>query len=248
MSALLVVDWDFFFPMPHDDPQESIYFYDWGHSEHWSPALLNVAWASRAAQFIRCEKPLPACVGWEDWWQRFDIDPEATLTYANSNVQALSAPDGNVWSPYEFEAVWLYDAHHDSGYGHTPENLDAMDTFTCEDWLVYFSLNGVETHVRYPRWHALWTEVEPEPDLSPFTRMMDAGNDDLPWFTHVMVCRSDSWVPPWCDQDFQAFIDSCPVAKRLSVDGTASEPRAFDLQEVTEYAAAIKQAMEATKR
>jgi len=236
--SLLVIDWDYFFPVPHDNASDMIHFYDWGHSEHWGPGVMSALWITRAAQFIQHDRPLPTVNdGWKGWWDRFAIDPEAHLVYANSNVNAIVGDDRGLLDPLDFDEVWLYDQHHDSGYGRTPKNLAEWERVTCEDWLIYFTAAGVDTHVRYPAWHTLWETVEPTPDVEPTTRCVDEGNDDLlPVFSQVMVCRSDAWVPPWCDQDFQAFIEACPVIESTCVDDTADEPRAWDVEDAIEHA------------
>src|SRR5262245_37748132 len=115
---LLVVDWDYFFPIPHDKPTEWVYLYDWAHSEAHSEEFLNHLWQTRGATFLTNDLPLPTVHGWEKFSQRFQLSEDCELTYANSNVFAATDSSGlQLWDPTDTEVVYLFDAHHDSGYG-----------------------------------------------------------------------------------------------------------------------------------
>src|SRR5262245_40814063 len=236
---LLVIDFDFFFPVPHNDVGEYLRFYDWGHSEAWSTALLSIMWQERAAAFLNADRKLPDVLVPDDFWDRFTFSDDAELTYANSNMHAVQGPDTGLWYPSDIEQVWLFDAHHDSGYGNSK-----AETVTCEDWLAYFTVNGAETHVRYPTWHTDAFDVEPNPDIAPTSRQHDDGAALDVEFDHTFVCRSDSWVPPWCDGDFGTFIARHPASVATCLDETAHEPRWWDDTLVAQFAAERKAAFE----
>lgn len=256
---LLVVDWDYFFPVPHHDLQEWLLFYDWTHSEGMSPTMQEWMWQDRAAMFFNEKGHLPTVDNdYLRFWDRVKLDPTAALTFANSNVHAISDQYGHLWMPGLVEQVWLFDAHHDSGYGKLKkpkgDDFDLADVFpngqaTCEDWLAYFTLTGSETHVRYPRWHKKWEQVDRKPDIKPTSRMRDIAKNKTDKqlehveFGHVFVCRSDAWVPPWCDHDFEVFIARAGFEETTCLDEESQRPRPFDLAAVKKFADERKEAI-----
>lgn len=227
---LLVVDWDYFFPELTQDPKVWM-LYDWGHAET-SSIYFGPIWVIRAAAFDEAGVPRPRMNDeWTDFWGRFDIDPEATLYYTDSNVGAFS-PEVRHATAERTGQVWLYDAHHDSGYAEN-RDLDKIlkdDKVTCEDWMVAYRLmHQAELHVRYPTWKTWAMDLEPEP-LVPVDRAFDDGAANPVHFDAVFVCRSGAWVPPWCDYDFQDFITDAPVNELYEID--ECEPRDWDEQAV----------------
>jgi hypothetical protein len=225
---LLCIDFDYFFPVQRVDDEQG-WLYDWGHSEANS-LYLGPIWGVRAAEFDRAGVPRPQANNeWTDWWGRFNIHEDATLYYADSNVLAYH-PD--VQGDRKAGQVWLYDAHHDSGYG---ENRDIKaivksGKVSCEDWMVAYRLqHQAELHVRYPAWKAWAMDLEPEP-LVPVDRQVDDGKPNDIVFDTVFVCRSGAWVPPWCDHDFMDFITDAPVNELYELD--PCEPREFDEDQV----------------
>jgi len=87
--SLLVVDWDFFFPMPQADSHESWQLYDWGHAE--SMIYIKHLWPTRAATFIANGVPLPKVNDeWRTWWQRFSFDRTSVLYFHESNSAAVA--------------------------------------------------------------------------------------------------------------------------------------------------------------
>jgi len=252
---VLVVDWDYFFPTPEGNPDEStmreqIEFFDWGHSEQ---SIGDWIWSVRAANFDKRNHPRPQMNDeWKTFWDRFNIDEDATLYYANSNSQA--ANDMVAHSLAERTAVlWLYDAHHDSGYGaRTIEEIRESGRVYCDDWMVgYHLFEQSELHVRYPRWKSWAAETEGGPDLPEevIDRQVDDGLPNPTLFHAVFVCRSDGWVPPWCDEQFWEFISSCHTVNELySLDEKADNPRPWSEAQVAQHIEAEKQAIELYKK
>jgi len=237
---LLVVDFDFFFPELSHDPKLWMY-YDWGHAENNS-LFYGALWVVRAADFDRNNIPRPKVNDdWMHFWERFDIDESAVLYYADSNRFALheevrrSAADTT-------GQVWLYDAHHDSGYQGTVEGLtddEGTSHFSCEDWMVGYHMLDAELHVRYPTWKTWAFEAEPEM-LIDVNRCFDNGLPNDVHFDTVFVCRSGAWTPPWCDHDFEDFITDAPVNELYELE--ECQPREWDEGAVKALILAYEQA------
>lgn len=241
---LLVVDWDYFFPTPEGDPDatlEQAFMYDWGHSEK---TIGDWIWSVRAAGFDKAGWPRPGMNDeWKTFWDRFDFDEDAILYYANSNALAAADEVRHHIAP-RTQVVWLYDAHHDSGYGtRTVKEIEESGRVYCDDWMIGYQLfEQSELHVRYPRWKPWAMDVEMGPDIE-VDRQVDDFKPNPVLFHAVFVCRSDGWVPPWCDEDFQTFIQSCPTVNELyCLDDKASEPREWDEAHVAQHIEAEKMA------
>lgn len=207
MSNLLVVDFDYFFKNPlewgdFDDPD--MWLYDWGHQE--GSRLHDALWSSRAASFWMRGSELPMAQVPDNFWSRFTFTDDAMLEVSDSNMYSGIAGEGK-----PFDQVWLYDAHHDLFRMKTHADLAAWverGTFSCEDWMYVHHLNGSKLHWRWPKGHNAAKGMKA---TVPKWVHLDAKVDDsralsLPFDT-VSVCRSGSWVPPWCDEQFDAFID-----------------------------------------
>lgn len=50
---------------------------------------------------------------------------------------------------------------------------------------------------------------------------VDDGDPIAEEFDTVFVCRSGAWVPPWCDGQFEEFLDAAP----FEIIWLDSEPR-----------------------
>lgn len=205
MTAMLAVDFDFFFPEPYGTETlgELWPLYDWAHSEALN-AIGDFLWIDRAAGFLRNNLPLPEVQVDPTFWQRFTFNDAAVGWATDSNMHAWN-PDLGV------DNVWLFDAHHDSGYhpGALSSVVDA-NRISCEDWMLVYYLTGAELHVRYPVWKTGAFNIEPEPEV-PVDRQFDDPAESLPRFDAVHVCRSGAWTPPWGDDKFEAFVAACPV-------------------------------------
>lgn len=234
---LLVVDWDYFFPNPLESgckprPGEDPILYDWGHSE--SMFMIDDIWGTRIEGFERNGLTVPDVdQRWRKFADRFSIDDDAVIKFAESNTFAGSR--GYVGD--DFESVWLFDAHHDL-YQHTSvddflkKNTSPEGTqISCEDWMFWHKSCGSDLVWRFPDWHEIWKEVHEDDDLDIAREVnLDWKVDD--WqpvdveFTDVFICRSGAWVPPWCDDEFNEFIhsfgrDTEQVGPNMSMERTA---------------------------
>lgn len=223
---ILVVDFDYFFPNPLEAGEvlDGISgLYDWGHRE--APFFIEGIWPIRASQFLAAGLPLPRAVVPEGWWSRFRLTQQPTLLLCDSNAHAGNLlPDGPIGQ------VWLFDAHHDAGYGATPqEGLQKWNghrsSLNCEDWMLNLYHGGADLHMRYPQWRANGMDMEPEPAVPVDRAVDDLAPLDIRFHT-VLMCRSGAWVPSWCDPDFTALADAYPGRQRW-LDQSV-HPRAFD--------------------
>lgn len=209
-ERLLVVDFDFFFPNPLDanaDDPNALRLYDWGHAE--TRLHRDVIWPIRATAFTIAGVPLPRCEPVDGFWDRFTLDTDLLLV-ADSNAYAGLLPAAGT------AEVLLFDAHHDSGYRCRYTDYLADRRFSCEDWTFVYHEAGARIGVRYPRWRAQWPTLEPETAI-PVDRRTDDGGPVDGVFSTVFACRSGSWVPAWCDDQWQQLLDDFPGAV-LSID------------------------------
>jgi hypothetical protein len=209
---LLVVDFDFFFPVVEDPQDPRRFLYDWAHFE--TPYHLLEAWERRALAFLLRGLDLPMPRGYEGFWQRVEASPQAVLYYADSNALAFHPQVRR-----GVREVVLFDAHHDAGYRPVGEEP------ACDDWMVFYHREGARLSLRYPSWRAHALVEEPEPQV-PLERRVDEGGPVL-GVDRIFLARSGAWVPPWADGAFFAFLASAPWPK-VNLDGVA--PRPFDLE------------------
>jgi hypothetical protein len=227
MGNLLVVDFDYFFVNPLEGghfTDEAFWLYDWGHRE--TELYRTFIWPSRAASFWANNRDLPGVNIPADWWDRFDIDPDAVCTVSDSNAYSgIMEPEAD-----GYKHVWLFDAHHDLYRIETQQEADewadAGGPITCEDWMFAHHQRGSKLHWRWPQWHKA---AKPMRDAIPKFVNCDARKDDMGKinmkFDAVSVCRSGCWVPPWCDKDFANFVESCPVMEIVEVEDGSMEQR-----------------------
>jgi hypothetical protein len=237
---LLVIDYDYFFPecdIRHSDPdkQKLWMLYDWGHSET-NMLTHSLLWPTRAATFKSYGLPLPGLTGEQDvFWPRFTFTKQAKLYYADSNVMAV-ADEVKRGVAGQKSQVWLYDAHHDSGYNTDLAEIFKRQYWTCEDWMIQYACSGCMLHVRYPKWKTWAFKAEPEPEtLKTLGVKLDRQFDDItktfletPTFHKVFVCRSGAWVPSWLDGDFEKFIAACPLKAKRDIGKGNTAPRVLD--------------------
>lgn len=91
---------------------------------------------------------------------------------------------------------------------------------------------GSKLRVRYPAWRAgadgNLVECEPPPAVE-VDRALDPGGPVEGWFDAVYVCRSGAWVPPWCDDAFEDFVDGPgAVLDTWWIDDEFPRDRAWD--------------------
>lgn len=206
-NNLLVIDFDYFFPNPclNTASHPDILLYDWSSNEtpNGDNTIPDMIWEIRAAAFTRAGKPLPTVTGYDNFWDRFTLTPDARIYVADSNVHSAHMfPDPhNVW-----DRIDLYDAHHDAGYA----NGDNTHVH-CGNWLLHhYNLGTTDINVHYPPWRDTIDGTE-TPPTAPVNRSIDDGHTPDPTtYTMASVCRSGSWVPSWCDPDFNTFTAAAP--------------------------------------
>jgi hypothetical protein len=202
---LLVVDFDYFFPNLSEAGADHLGLFDWGHAE--IPLYRDgPIWQIRAAQFLCRGLPLPRCeTGYREFWRRFRLAAGTPLWIADSNAYAATLGFDRQW-----RQVWLYDAHHDSGYQQSFPHYQTSLQISCEDWTYPLHAAGASIHVRYPPWRHRALELDGAP-LIPVDRAIDDRRLNPRIFEGVFVCRSGAWVPAWCDDQWQQFLDACPI-------------------------------------
>ncbi len=232
--ALLVVDWDFFFPNPAYgaaiDADSILYVWDFREA----PWFIDYCWPSRAAAFLEAGVPLPYCRDYENFWDRFVIRDDAPLLMGDSNANAgLLFPNSLLDddAPEAWGTVSLWDAHHDSGYKGTYEQWEASDTVACDTWMLMHHKAGSRLEVVYPSWREKIDGVEKGP-LIEVDRRIDDGTNPTTVYDAVYVCRSGAWVPSWCDHQFEEFISAVPALHAYEVPGNRwTQPRPDPLPE-----------------
>jgi hypothetical protein len=240
MINLLVVDFDYFFPvveLPQQGPDWP--YFDWYHAEG---LVLPGMWESRAANFLANKLPLPQTSGEEAaFWDRVRISPEAELYYADSNAYAIDR-SVNRW----VSSVWLYDAHHDCGYKpNAVERMLERDDVSCEDWMLAYHEAGADLHVRYPTWRTVAFDVEGDPEVEVDRIFDDRAVPDVV-FDRVFVCRSGTWTPPWLDGRFLEFVLAAPLASRTELESCS--PRQWDEGNLVAWTRTFEMAMEQVAR
>lgn len=231
---LLVIDWDYFFPNPFDGgtftEDTPLQLWDWAHNE--TPFMRDYVWSTRAGGFIGNGLELPSINDeHRSFWDRFRLAPRARLFYADSNALAVSRKIINPRT--KFASVWLYDAHHDAGYGGVEQTkrlgeIIRKGEWDCGYWMILYWTIGAALHVRYPRWKVRAFDLECEPAVPGVDRAMDDGATPDVTFDRVFVCRSGAWVPPWNEHDmtFLSFVDAAPVREKIKLESV--EPRHVD--------------------
>lgn len=201
MKTLLSIDWDFFFPIPEHDPN---CLYDWGHREDQN-LFYGLIWSIRAADFLRFRRELPATSGEEkDFWNRFHFKQDATLFYAESHSLILQVIKNTTH-------ILNFDAHHDAGYSNGKKKQEQG----CDNWVLYLPHKNT-VRVIYPSWKFYAFKAEPATQ-GKVKRIIDDGKPIPDEVDTVFVCRSGAWVPGWLDDDFDNFLDNCPVRRHIQV-------------------------------
>jgi hypothetical protein len=241
MSNLLVVDWDYFFYNPLyavDGHDPRFWLFDWGHRE--DTMFRDHIWPMRGAAFLSHGMELPGVQVPENWWARFNIADDAVCEVSDSNMYSGVVDGGRV-----FKHVWLFDAHHDCYRIKTEEQLAEFaeaGNVTCEDWMFVHHVKGAKLHWRWPKWFTYGKKMRATE--IPKWIGLDARKDDLGKidmrFDAVSICRSGSWVPPWCDEEFERFYTSCPASEIVQVDDVDLK-RAVDMDAMRSQADMLKQ-------
>jgi hypothetical protein len=193
----------------------------------------------RGARFEMNGFDLPQVEVPTNWWDRFNIAPDARCEVSDSNMYSGLVEDGR-----EFDHVWLFDAHHDL---FRIKDADQLVEFlkegrvSCEDWMFIHYANGAKLHWRYPRWFTYGKQMRHEVPkfVGCDSRKDDMGKlDPNMRFDAVSICRSGAWVPPWCDPAFEQFWTSCPAGEIVQVDSedNVNLMRKWNPEEITKLA------------
>lgn len=240
-GRLLVIDFDYFFrnPTMAAGPVDEAWMRcDWSSRE--SPFHIGDVWYLRSAAFLREGLALPRCEGdyweYERFWDRFAFTEAALWRYGaacDSNMHAGRLLPSSVGLQADgWAEVHLYDAHHDCGYdGRDDAGWEATGVYGCADWMRLHHGAGSRLNVHYPRWRAdesgELVDCE-EPPAVPVDRRVDDGQPVAEPFDAVLVCRSGAWVPSWCDDQFEEFLEAAPV-EMLWIEDRVQRDRAFDV-------------------
>ena len=223
MSNLLVIDFDFFFRNPMeagDTSDQAFWLYDWGHAENRFYIEGNIVWPSRAYGFIKEGLNLPVVDVPDGFWDRFTVTDDTPLFVADSNAYAGLLYDQN-GDP--FHDVYLYDAHHDLYKFKTRKQVqdwhETGQDITCENWMYKHLMRGSQLHWRYPQWLASGQDsADNVPPWVGLDARMDDGKPLPVEIDTIFLCRSGAWVPPWCDEQFEEFMNSAPVCEIDQLD------------------------------
>ena len=189
---IVSVDWDYFFA----DTLE----FDWGHRE--SLFFIEAIWSLRAGAVglvsgePAIDKMRPRSQ-FKHFWNSFDFPPEH-LVIAESHLSLLEVLRQ---SGIQDATVYNFDAHHDLGYGMKEEN--------CGNWAKIAHEEGrIESYkLVYPQWRFVEPEIDgsiPAPEGLEFEYFLEP--PEIEYADMVFICRSGSWTPPWCDDEWMKFI------------------------------------------
>jgi hypothetical protein len=191
---VLSVDWDYFFP--------DIAWYDWGHRE--APLFIETLWSLRCANhnLFTGERAIDAVHPDPDllksfWSRRISQEPGALLVSESHAALYYWLKDWTI------DELVSFDQHHDLGYP------SAKGTLDCGNWAGKL-LN--EKRVKrftlvYPPWRQGKKQKETEmPKRKEVTVLYDKEEVPRGHYDAVFICRSGSWTPSWCDDDFIQFV------------------------------------------
>lgn len=236
---LLSIDFDYFVNTEPKDATSD--YYEWGSSE-FTPALLqDVIWHHRAAAFLSAGLDLPGLdPDPSGFWGRFQITPGARLIVGDSHALIYHAKVRR-----GVLGVTSYDAHHDGGYGMTPEEFRGRGLVECDTWAFAYELAGVPVRIVLPPWRDGSQEVTARPSLLDALgcgdrREIDPGGPDPVVYDRVFICRSSTWLPTWLDGAFFSFLRDCPVPDGRRAFLGPLEPRAFHRDSAEEMSLAMK--------
>ena len=198
-QLIVNVDWDYFFP--------DISRFDLGHKE--TEFFIAKMWSLRA-HLVDILVPS----GHEVFWnllKTVGIEPYK-ITISESHAHCVETVLKS-WNTFPLETVMVvFDQHLDAA--HRGEYVD------CENWLLKLleeikSYGGFMTVLYVMPGFSLeeYSQIVPKKwmgwvHLMNFSQFMEYMKNEeivnLPGF----VCRSGAWTPPWCDDEFDKFVNS----------------------------------------
>lgn len=204
-KCLLSIDWDYFIHIQKEN---------WGSYIENTKNVINL-WYKRYIQAKSrgkdIQKSFQLSSGIDGFWEKI----EGHFIYAKgikafvSDSHALSY---DIAMEQGCNAVYLFDAHADLGYG----GLSSLDfEVNCANWLGKLLKDKwiEEANIIY----SPYTAEKPE-YFKPINNAFNVrypGFDDLDTgieVSAVHICRSGAWTPPWLDERFTQFIDSSGIS------------------------------------
>lgn len=251
---IISIDWDFFIwngleaegkLKVNGEEVSAAWFFDWGHSESYSPMLQEILWHTRYCAFSRNNMEMEKVAG---------INPEVGCTPIGEFLRILHkrfhlretivlSGDSHAWGYYaaqESESFYgalpitLFDAHFDLGY-HNMEDEEKEGYFDCASWLYHAMKNKKvsQAEIVYPDWRGLkeWESVKNLPHIEKLgdrvkvTTWSDwvARNDPQEVVHFVNIARSSSWTPPYLDPEFKHLLGGISGGEYICLDCTAEE-------------------------
>ena len=210
MTTLLSVDWNFFADVSGENDPKRFGFYDWGFDENQSDELQHFLWSDRASGFLWSGRPMPDTSGEEQsFWSRFRFSEDCSLFIAENHVLAART---EVCSGVD--RIISYDARYDASdyaFDCAVRSATARGYVTTENWLLQYEIDGAQIEVICPRWRSYLLGAEPQPPTH-MSWCVDDGEPVDEVIDRVFVCHSGVWTPPWLDEKWAQFVESCPVA------------------------------------
>jgi len=219
-KCLLSIDWDYF-----------IYArYNWGLYLENKKNLLDL-WYKRYMQ---------AKARGEDIQKAFRLSPEAGTFWnkikkyfkfdKNSKVYVSDshALSYKIAAENNCQAVYLFDAHADLGYG----GLASLNgEVNCSNWLGKLLNDKIikEANIFY----SPYTAEKPE-YFKTMNSIYNIGYCDLKDLDEsiavsaIHICRSGAWTPPWLDNKFTQFINALGLPYKI-VDCSERKWNTFDI-------------------
>jgi hypothetical protein len=227
---VMSIDWDYFMPTPPHGfclPWDSVEFSNWQAS----------AFKRRRGQRVSNNTP----------YRIFRVDAGACEVFLRNTLGAWSQFDLRVAESHEsivdftnelddFDVI-SFDAHHDLGYS------DYDPGVNCGNWARHLrqSRRLRSYTLVYPRWRYRY----PEHSFA----WLPEGADRVfygDWLgarlspTKVFVCRSSTWMPPWCDKEWAQLISRLKArpVRSAALEANILAPREFDVIKAAEQALA----------
>jgi hypothetical protein len=199
MGHILSVDWDFFLP--------DTTAFDWGIKE--APFWFEPVWITRADSWA-IGRPDQLAVDIQpdsglltDFWKKVCPNPPRRLVIreSHSELWTLLEQDGDP------SIVINYDAHHDLYYEDKPWEREPP-IVECGSWAgAGLELGLISSYtVVYPQWRRKAGEYPPRRFMKKHGvqlryQLQPAEDCDV-----LFICRSPSWSPTWCDDQWLEFI------------------------------------------
>lgn len=216
-QIFLSVDFDFFC---RELPE-----WDWGHSEHHSPLLMDALWISRYAHKDGCDIEKHASPHPLKFFSSLQM-----LGFDFNRCEKLVVGDSHKWASAEYDRmtgdsdVVNFDAHHDMGYCKPGvwRRLRNRRHVDCSNW----GLDILSAYLRpkmytvYPKWRGLQEiESSTRSGNTPWTfRKNVAQRFEYGVFSNeyvqqisgevvsIYIAKSSAWLPPWQDEMFVKFV------------------------------------------